>query len=111
VEALFDSSNDKRAHQVLQVFFYSWLYRRDKGKGQQIQPGIYSLRSLYGDSFSPQTTIGSDQVDDFAPYEDAFESSLKRTIEEIFDPSIPFKQTDNVGICPNCKFANICGKG
>lgn len=111
VEALFDSSNDKRAHQVLQVFFYSWLYRRDKGKGQQIQPGIYSLRSLYGDSFSPQTTIGSDQVDDFTPYEEAFGSFLKHTVEEIFDSSVPFKQTDNVGICSNCMFANICGKG
>ena len=39
---------------------------------------------------------------------DEFTARLNNLIEEIFNPDIPFSQTENEAICKWCAFKDIC---
>ncbi|MEE1366054.1 MAG: PD-(D/E)XK nuclease family protein, partial [Muribaculaceae bacterium] len=49
---------------------------------------------------------------DGSNFNDKFLKDIKEKIAEIFNPEIPFRQTDNKGDDKNCKYCNfksICG--
>jgi CRISPR/Cas system-associated exonuclease Cas4 (RecB family) len=39
-----------------------------------------------------------------------FEKILKEILEEVYDFSIPFSQTEDVKRCENCDFVNLCDR-
>jgi hypothetical protein len=50
-----------------------------------------------------ETLIGEDDLLEF-------EKILKEILEEVYDFSIPFRQTEDVKRCENCDFVNLCGR-
>ena len=49
-------------------------------------------------------------ITDFEVFLADFEKGLNKLLEEIFDPEVPFRQTDNENNCTYCKFRSICAK-
>ena len=49
-------------------------------------------------------------VEDHRTVMDEFVPLLFGTIEEIFNPDIPFVQTDNEATCKFCGFKTMCGR-
>ncbi len=94
----------------------------------RIEPHLYYTRSFLlereGEAETVircrQTPVGADgqpsgpgedrPIRRFDDIRDDFERVFGALIDEIFDPAVPFRQTDNVKNCANCTFLNICGK-
>ncbi len=98
----------KRPAPVFQTFFYAWMYAQMTGN-KNLYPSVYFIRDLYKD-FNPYIFEEKIKIDDFEPYADEFEDSLKHLIEEIYNPKIAFTQTENEDKCRFCDFKDICLK-
>jgi ATP-dependent helicase/DNAse subunit B len=109
---LFDAGLRDRRKAVMQVFLYSWVYASGTGN-RCLQPAVYYTRDIFGNpKFSPYIVNSSEKtvVEDFGLYYEPFETSLRRCMEEIFDPQTPVTQTTNLDHCRYCAFTGICGR-
>jgi hypothetical protein len=112
MEGLFDGNGSSRNRAALQVLFYAWLVEQDF-KGKRILPGIYPMRELFRDDFTPGLKEGGKQGEpliDFASRMDDFLALLRETLVRIFDPAVPFIQTEKEELCRHCDYAAICGR-
>jgi len=111
IDEVFEHNNDKRPKYILQTFLYGLLYKKDAGD-KTIVPGIIYLRDTYKDSYS--TEIFNKQtktkVDDIGEYEDEFVQGLTACLESIFDPNVPFSQTESNKPCAYCQYKTICNR-
>lgn len=113
---LFDRSLKERPKAVMQVFLYAWIYNQlNRDKRLSIQPSIYYLRTLFNSQFDPAVlhSIGkgkNERVDSFLVFQEEFESEMRKCLEEIFNPHMPFVQTTVEKRCTFCPFASVCGK-
>lgn len=116
LDALFDPTLKERPRAVFQVFFYAWMYSRlAEASGREIRPVIYYMRSLFGEK--PDTAVyqkvaprKKEAVETFRPFSADFEERLRACLDEIFDPSKPFTQTEMVDNCEHCPFRSLCGR-
>ncbi|ROT47123.1 PD-(D/E)XK nuclease family protein [Candidatus Cardinium hertigii] len=113
--ALFDSAAIKKNKAIFQLVFYAWLYNAIYGANHQqgIMPYLINIREL----FSAPPGICMQQPDhakkyglmeDIRPYLPAFEEQLLKLLLEIFDPTIPFRQTADLSVCSYCPYVRIC---
>ena len=115
VDGLFDKEAKDRPKAVMQVFLYAWMYRQlPVYNGMPIQPAIYFLRTLFLGTFDPVVLYKAhgkgEKVDSFEEFASDFEDGLRRCLEEIFDPAVPFTQTETGKACAYCTFRGLCGK-
>lgn len=115
VDGLFDKEAKDRPKAVMQVFLYAWMYRQlPVYNGMPIQPAIYFLRTLFLGTFDPVVLYKAhgkgEKVDSFEEFASDFEDGLRRCLEEIFDPDLPFTQTETGKACAYCTFRGLCGK-
>ena len=100
----------------MQVFLYAWMYQQlPEYTGMPIQPAIYYLRTLFQRSFNPvvEQKKGrgkADKVNSFQDFASDFEGKLRQCLDEIFNPDIPFTQTETGKACAYCSFRGLCGK-
>ncbi len=113
VESLFDSSLGSRNGAALQTLFYAWL-TAPEFPAENVMPGLYIMKALYGEHFDPALTMGSynqrQRVESFSRLEDEYVSRLKGAVVSMFDPGHPFAQTKNELICRYCDFSAICNR-
>ncbi|MDR2146016.1 MAG: PD-(D/E)XK nuclease family protein [Tannerella sp.] len=114
MESLFDVNAKERRKAIMQVFLYAWAYSADN-KEEKIQPSVYYIRNLFKKSeFDPSVFYKPERekllLNDFSSFRNAFEDSLRASLNEMFDVNKPFIQTPNIKICRYCPFQNICGK-
>ena len=111
---VFEHNNDKRPKYVLQTFLYGLFYKKEAA-GKIMTPGIYYMRDVFKDGFVTEMTFKPERnvnipVDDFSKFEVEFSIHLKQCIEEIFDPAIPFFQTESLEPCKYCSYTSICNR-
>jgi len=106
VQQLFDASKGNRPHQILQVFLYGMFYLLEN-PGVSVSPAIYYLRSVYKD-FDPTVRCNKQPIEDISAYLPEFKEHLDTLLEEIFNPSIPFTQTENLKNCEWCALRELC---
>jgi len=110
IEELFDPEKNNRNKAALQTLIYSYILQKNKGMGTIPVPGIYILRNVFDDSFSPLLKCkgaGNKPVD-FLSVKESFEAQLAELLEEIFNPDIPFTQTVKEESCKYCAYKEIC---
>ena len=121
VTDLFDrNKGNTRKAAVMQVLTYGWMVHTEGlTRSLPLRPSIYYVRDLFADDFDPSIYLGKSRakkencllIDDFVAQQlPAFESALRDTLDEIFDPRIPFIQTDRSDQCNYCDFRDICGR-
>ena len=115
IPGLFDRNNPKRNKAAMQTLIYSLLYAESESFSDHvITPGLYNARELFGKNFSINLMIkeeGSriaEPVRDAKPFLPALKSEMSKLLEEIYNPSMPFEQTNNLRICGYCPYAGIC---
>lgn len=111
IEQLF-TPDEKRPGYIFQACLYSALMcRRASGK---VSPALLYIHKAAKEGYSPVITLGArsqkEAVEDFALYEPEFRQYLTSLLEEIFNPKVPFDQTEMVHHCEYCDFASLCGK-
>lgn len=117
---LFDRDKGlNRQSAVMQVLIYAWmLHTENLTRSLPLRPSIYYVRSLFKDAFDPsiytkeegQRTYGL-LIDDFVGQcLPDFEIAMRHVLDELFDPRIPFVQTDEEKSCSYCTFRELCGR-
>jgi hypothetical protein len=97
-----------------QLLMYGYLLKSTTKSGfSDCTSGIISLRKL-SSGFSAvsvpskepgklTTLLSDDSIS-------CFEEVLTSILMNIYDVSVPFRQTDNLKICENCPYINLCGR-
>ncbi|MBX9890461.1 MAG: PD-(D/E)XK nuclease family protein [Amoebophilaceae bacterium] len=102
---LWDPTQIKKNKAMLQLIFYTWLFKSiDATAGHQmITPYLIPLSALFA-------TSGT-KIEDITPYMQPFQEKLIALLSNLFDPKIPFIQTENLEICSHCPYVAICQRG
>lgn len=116
VESLFDREEKSRNKAAMQTLYYGLLYQSEHPENTQaLKPALFNFKEIFNDDFNPylQEKDGRGagrEVVDYRDYREAYESHLKTLLEEIFDPSVLFDQTEDLKKCGYCPFKEICGR-
>ncbi|WP_144604810.1 PD-(D/E)XK nuclease family protein [Algoriphagus algorifonticola] len=116
LEALFDRSLEKRNKAAMQTLFYGLIYQGTHPENTApLKPTIFNLKEVFNDNFDPylyqkegrKTGI---EVLDYKDYDPDFQTKLKELLEELYNPEIPFDQTEVLKKCEYCPYKEICGR-
>jgi len=105
---LFDASKNNRPYQILQVLIYGLFYLQEN-PGTVISPALYYLRSVY-DRLDPVIRYDKHSVSDLSLLLPEFRHHFDALLEEIFNPALPFRQTENIRSCEWCPFRELCNR-
>ncbi|UWW96915.1 MAG: PD-(D/E)XK nuclease family protein [Candidatus Cardinium sp.] len=130
---LFDPGKIKTNKAVFQLFFYAWLFQSLHGADNAIMPYLIPIREFFLAHYTPGIFIQQpdngplskaiydvaiefgkrsgkkyQQIEDIKEYLQPFEEGLKGLLVEIFNPTIPFAQTEDLEICGYCPYVRIC---
>lgn len=113
---LIDGSSSKRNKAVFQLFYYCMLYKANHPKHTRpIQPGLFNSKDLFDDKFDALLTQTVDRknrkVLDYTEFEEEFKDVMLYLLTEIFNPEIPFTQTEDENKCTYCTYKQICKRG
>ena len=108
---VFEHNKENRPKFVLQTLLYCLLYEEKTGV-KNTSPGIFYIRDIFKDDFTTELFNKElkEKLTDYSTYENEFRSQLTICLEEIFNPEIPFVQTENVKICQYCPYIGVCNK-
>lgn len=110
LELLFDrdSWKTKKYKALFQILIYSWIYSQTE-QGSKVKPAVYLTPQLFGKVFTIYPSLGKvGEEIDFNRIEDDFVERLTDMITGIFNPEIPFNQTQDVERCSYCPYRGIC---
>ncbi|MDZ7606982.1 MAG: PD-(D/E)XK nuclease family protein [Cyclobacteriaceae bacterium] len=116
ISSLFDTSKTSRRKAVFQTIFYGWIYYKAflSGNNSPLQARLFNIRELFNEGFSPMIRLkeGRNQqiVMDIRVLFDDFEEQLRTLLEEIFDVSDSFTQTEDKKRCEICPYNGICSR-
>lgn len=109
VEDLFDTLKDERRKAICQIALYCELYRRTfPAETRKLKPVIYKVKELFDDKFPQEITFGKNSLDNYDDIADEYREQLQKVLTEIFNPKIPFTQTQVEKNCKYCDFKDIC---
>ena len=104
IPSLFDG---KGQHDALQALIYARLYDQQHQPGKPLIPGLYYFREIYQDGFDYRLKMGKTPIT-YGPLAAELEEGMQQALRRLFDPSIPFGQTDDRNACRLCPYAGIC---
>ncbi len=111
ISQLFDKESKNKRHAIFQLFVYCFFYAYKTGYKGDIQPYIYTFRTLNTEHLPP-ITIGSRNekkvLNSYLEYKDEFWALFENLIDEIFDEKVPFFAVKNKEACKYCKFMEFC---
>ena len=117
--------NDGSADKMRQLWLYRYLTLkniRDYGGlplnrdiadvypagNMPVEAGFYSFRDIPGGFKTNPVRFGEDDTPE--QYIQHSEDLLRKIIQRLFDPSEPFRKTDQIETCQYCDFKGICGR-
>jgi len=95
--------SDVEHKETFQLFVYGLLLSK-KFADKKIKAAYYALKQLNNGMIELNETGFSESE------LGTFEQSLKATLAELFDISIPFSQTEDAARCTYCPYINICNR-
>lgn len=112
LEAVFDTEKISKVKAVFQTFIYSLAVAKNYPGYPVVVPAVYQLKKFFTDDvdFSVRSADPRYASGNFKDVEAFVEGQLKLLLEELFDESIPFSQTDDLKRCGYCPYKMICGR-
>jgi hypothetical protein len=116
VAELFDRGSKRRNKAAFQTMFYGLLYQYNFPENTYpLKPAIFDLKGMFDTKFSPyleekEPRQAGVKVEDYADYREEVEAGLREVLEELFDPHIPFDQTEDHAKCTWCPYKEMCGR-
>jgi len=108
-EGLFDEEGNGQNKALLQTLFYTLVYEKVRNLNH-VEPHLYTVKDFKaGTQFLTKgkgSLILSDE--NLAGLKEQFALKLKEKLNELFDSSVPFRQTSNTENCIYCSFKGIC---
>ncbi len=110
MDDLFEGGKARRKY-ALQTFYYAAIvHSQPEFRERRLAPVLLYIRQSANPTEDDiYMKMGGEAVTDFAgKYLDEYRKRLQETIAGIFDPTVPFSQTDDVKTCEFCDFRSIC---
>lgn len=109
LEECFDHNAKKSRKAVFQTLLYCYAYNLKRATDEPLKPCIYNLRKIM--SKGPlEVSVAKSVVNDHRSVMEQFKKLLFDTVEEIFNPELPFFQTDIPDHCTFCGFKPLCNR-
>ena len=111
VEDIFAPKNVARhSGYYLQAILYSCIISRRKATdgSQKVLPALLYVNQLFRDDYSPLLPIDGKAVTDIKPIREEFMGHIRKLIEEILNPEVPFTPTPDTKTCTNCPYNTLC---
>lgn len=101
-------TDESKLDKCFQLLLYAYIYSKATIiNPERISPGIISLKNLslgfMGIELPDKEKISGEILN-------TFEDILREILKEIYNPEIPFTQTDSLDNCLYCSFRSICGR-
>lgn len=109
IDDLFEQK-DKRAAHIFQTFVYASAFIRQENTPLPVVPALIYLQNAAQEDYSPVILYNKEPIADFRDLSLDFEEQLRATIGELFDPQIPFSQTEIRSTCEYCDFREMCNR-
>jgi hypothetical protein len=109
-EGLFSEDGKDQNKALLQTLFYTIVYEKAKDV-RHVEPHLYTVKDFSGGTvFAKKNKADKFELVDenLADFKGQFELKLQEKLNELFDSSIPFRQTTNVDACTYCTFKGMC---
>jgi hypothetical protein len=116
VQSLFDRDDKNRNKAAMQTMYYGLLYQAmHRENTKPLKPALFNFKEIFQEDFNPylqqkEPRVIAVEVADYRSYQSDYESGLRTMLEEMYDPEVPFSQTDNVDKCKYCAYVGICGR-
>jgi len=114
---LFQPLISRRKKAIFQLFIYGILFKKHQEfKDKPAIPGIYDLRNMHKADFDASIYFGTGKnrmiinEHNFKSFIEDFEAHLSGKLTELFNPEIPFVQTEFQENCTYCPYKAICSK-
>jgi hypothetical protein len=108
---LFNRQGKKRNKAAFQTMVYGCIWDKTHPDSASIYPSIYALKKIFKEENSRLTIKeNGNSLVNYLELKYQFEPLLTELLEEIFNPAIPFSQTNVEENCQYCRFTSICGK-
>ena len=105
---LFRGPARERISNIFQTLLYAMILNRNEGL--ESMPTLYFASKMLSDDYSPKILDkqNGEHVECYSSYAQEFENELTTILNELFDFSTPFKQTEDSDACTFCDFKTIC---
>lgn len=105
---LFRGPARERISNIFQTLLYAMILNRNEGL--ESMPTLYFASKMLSDDYSPKILDkqNGEHVECYSSYAQEFENELTTVLNELFDFSTPFKQTEDSDACTFCDFKTIC---
>jgi ATP-dependent helicase/DNAse subunit B len=111
IASLFDREDDKRNKAAMQTLLYAYFYQHSHPNNElPIKPGIFNIKEIYNPQFNPFLIMDKEEISDYRDFSTEFENGLRGLLAEIFNPEVPFDQTEDEKKCKFCAYKEICGR-
>jgi hypothetical protein len=116
IPSLFDRDDPKRNKAAMQTLFYGLIYQAKHPENTApLKPAIINLKEIFSDDFNPYLQFKEArkpgiELTDYRDHQEEYEAGLKGLLEEMYDPSVSFSQTDDLKKCEYCPYKEICGR-
>ncbi len=112
IEELFMQTKHKTKKAIFQTLLYSYILNSADNSNKNYYPGVVWVKKIFT---SPDYTLkkGTRTKNDpliLKNVEDEYLSELTLHLNELFNPEIPFKQTEYEDNCKVCNYKSICRK-
>lgn len=107
--SLFEDQAKDHNKALIQTLFYTYVYEQVKNR-QYVEPHLYTVRNFKeGTLFKEKQKRGLVLQDQsLETFKSMFADKLSEKLDELFDDSIPFVQTENKENCGYCPYKDIC---
>ena len=100
-DAVFGDDNARRPKIALQFFIYDLLLR-ENGVRAEILNSVYQTSGLFREKVKAVPVSGR--------FYSLMEERLASLLDELADTAVPFRRTEDAGMCEYCDFRKICGR-
>ena len=109
IEAIFSASGHNAHGYYLQTFLYALVMSRKERL--PVSPCLfYVLSAADAQTYDPTLVIDKQPVADIREYAAEYTKGLTKVLSEIYDPALPFVQTEDAKHCQYCDFRQLCAK-
>jgi ATP-dependent exoDNAse (exonuclease V) beta subunit len=108
VDAIFSQDNiANHSDYYLQTFLYASLVKQ-KYPDIPVSPALLFIQHSGGNNYDPTLRFGKEPITDVAPSFPRFMELLRTTIDDMFNPSVPYQPTADTDRCATCPYKLLC---
>ena len=109
IDDVFSRETTKRPKEVFQVLLYSELYHNQASIAAKVIPCLFRLGRFRSGDHEYRVKIAGKEIV-YSDIREEFNRGFKNILEELFNPDIPFVQSEDDKVCRYCPFTGICSR-